>query len=207
MILLNKCMNNVAFRCITIFFVQMILNITACVDKHEEKANVDIAGPYCRIENLQSYYNGLFFTLKISLDYDCYDMDEYASNIRLFRPYWIETSGDTLILKKHPLRGPILSDSCRRDGNCPNQTIMSLARVKRSNLRMSNYNWFIEWQTEDNLLDTTFFPSWTPKTPFTSFSSKCLKLEIPCFKQNASLKNLYDDSSPDLPRTTCTYCK
>ncbi len=200
-------MNNVAFRCITIFFVQMILNITACVDKHEEKANVDIAGPYCRIENLQSYYNGLFFTLKISLDYDCYDMDEYASNIRLFRPYWIETSGDTLILKKHPLRGPILSDSCRRDGNCPNQTIMSLARVKRSNLRMSNYNWFIEWQTEDNLLDTTFFPSWTPKTPFTSFSSKCLKLEIPCFKQNASLKNLYDDSSPDFPRATCTYCK
>lgn len=207
MILLNKRMNNGSFRCITIFFVQMILNITACVDKHEERANVDIAGPYCRIENLQSYYNGLFFTLKISLDYDCYDMDEYVSNIRLFRPYWIETFGDTLILKKHPLRGPILSDSCRRAGNCPNQTIMSLARAKRSNLRMSNYNWFIEWQTEDNLLDTTFFPSWTPKTPFTNFSSKCLKLEIPCFKQNASLKNLYDDSSPDFSRATCTYCK
>ena len=207
MILLNKRMNNGSFRCITIFFVQMILNITACVDKHEERANVDIAGPYCRIENLQSYYNGLFFTLKLSLDYDCYDMDEYASNIRLFRPYWIETFGDTLILKKHPLRGPILSYSCRRTGNCPNQTIMSLARAKRSNLRMSNYNWFIEWQTEDNLLDTTFFPSWTPKTPFTNFSSKCLKLEIPCFKQNASLKNLYDDSSPDFPRATCTYCK
>ena len=207
MILLNKRMNNGSFRCITIFFVQMILNITACVDKHEERANVDIAGPYCRIENLQSYYNGLFFTLKLSLDYDCYDMDEYASNIRLFRPYWIETFGDTLILKKHPLRGPILSDSCRRAGNCPNQTIMSLSRAKRSNLRMSNYNLFIEWQTEDNLLDTTFFPSWTPKTPFTNFSSKCLKLEIPCFKQNASLKNLYDDSSPDFPRATCTYCK
>lgn len=200
-------MNNGSFRCIAIFFVQMILNITACVDKHEERANVDIAGPYCRIENLQSYYNGLFFTLKLSLDYDCYDMDEYASNIRLFRPYWIETFGDTLILKKHPLRGPILSDSCRRAGNCLNQTIMSLARAKRSNLRMSNYNWFIEWQTEDDLLDTTFFPSWTPKTPFTNFSSKCLKLEIPCFKQNASLKNLYDDSSSDFPRATCTYCK
>ena len=71
-------MNNGSFRCITIFFVQMFLNITACVDKHEERANVDIAGPYCRIENLQSYYNGLFFTLKISLDYDCYDMDEYG---------------------------------------------------------------------------------------------------------------------------------
>lgn len=207
MILLNKRMNNGSFRCIAIFFVQMILNITACVDKHEERANVDIAGPYCRIENLQSYYNGLFFTLKLSLDYDCYDMDEYASNIRLFRPYWIETFGDTLILKKHPLRGPILSDSCRRAGNCLNQTIMSLARAKRSNLRMSNYNWFIEWQTEDDLLDTTFFPSWTPKTPFTNFSSKCLKLEIPCFKQNASLKNLYDDSSSDFPRATCTYCK
>lgn len=203
----NMCMNKGAFRFITIFFVQMILSITACGEKHEERGNVDAAGSYCRIENIQSYYNGLSFSLKMSLDHDCYDMDENASSQRLFRPYWIEIAGDTLIMKKDPLRGPILSDSCKRIGNCPKQTIMSLARAKQSNLRTSNYNWFIEWQTKDNLLDTTVFPSWTPKTPFTNFSSKCLKLEIPCFKQNALLKNLYDDSSPDLPRAICTFCR
>lgn len=83
---------------------------------------------------------------------------------------------------------------------------MSLARVKQSNLKMKDYNWFIEWQKQKDIFNETFFPSWAKKTPFVSFSQKCLKLEIPCFKQNTPLDSLYDDSSPMHPRVVCTNC-
>ena len=200
-------MSSSVFRWIQLFFiVQVFFIVTACRENYQKKDDDDIALPYCQIENIKSYYNGLSFSLKMSLDFDCFDMDEFVSAQRLFRPYWIETIGDTLFMKKHPLRGPIISDSCKRAGNCPGQTIMSLARMRQSNLKMKNYNWFINWQKQDDIFDETFFPLWAKKMPFVNFSQKCLKLEIPCFMQKTSLEPLYDDSSPTHARVMCLYC-
>lgn len=94
-------MNNSIVRWIQLFIViQILFFVTACREKNRTSGDGEVVVPYCQIENIREYHNGLSFLLKMSLNFDCFDMDEFVFTQKLFRPYWIEIIEDTLFMKK-----------------------------------------------------------------------------------------------------------
>lgn len=186
---------------IYIFVLLFCTILISCKNKNDETTE-----SFCRIENLNKYYNGISFNLNMSLDKDCYDVDEVSSGMRTIIPFWIETIEDTLLLKKHPFWGNMVSDSCLKDNDCPEQSIISAARMTRTNLKNSDYKWFVEWIDSAQIEEWSFlFPKGTEKEVFQSLQHKCLKIVIFCFEKNMSRNTVFNISTNDFG-VTCSSC-
>lgn len=187
------------FQVHILFFI-LCIALISCKD-YDVKAKES----FCKIENLNQHYNGISFNLNMSLNQECYDVDATSFGMRKLFPFWIESIGDTLLLKKHPFWGIMVSDSCEKDDDCQEQTLISYARMKRTNLQNSNYKWFIAWVDSSTIREGSLFPKGTRTEIFNSMSHQCLKIIIPCFKKNDSRNRIYDFSTDDLG-VVCSYC-
>ncbi len=189
------------------FFVRYVLllaflgSFVSCQKNSEKEEDV-----FCRIENVERFYDGMTFNINMSLDKDCYDVDLLNSGMRVFTPVWIETVDDTLLLKEFSPWANMVSDSCLKAG-CPQKTPLSFGRMKRTNLRKSNYKWFVEWVDSSMTKGEYLFPKGTKMEPFYKFSQKCLKVVIPCFGKDDPPNMEYNISVRENNGVTCSYCE
>lgn len=183
-----------------IIFLLVVFSFISC------RTNDEKNDYFCKIENIEQYYDGMTFNINMSLEKDCYDVDQLTSGMRIFDPFWVEINDDTLFLKKYSPWAYMVSDSCLKAGGCPHKTQLSFGRMKRTNLRKSNYKWFLAWLDSTKTKGEYLFPKGTKKTPFNKFSQKCLKVEIPCFGEGDPPNIEYHFSGRDSRGISCFYC-